>query len=101
MHFWLNYCQENHIEWIPITVKNIDHLFNLACEITETDRLHLFLTSEGTWIDDIEYLESLEKGTELIVCTEKEIQKLFIYFELKRYLGLKNISHPLNINYFI
>ena len=30
-----------------------------------------------------------ENGTELIVCTEEQIQKLLIYFELKRYLSLK------------
>ena len=101
MYFWLNYYDENHhIERIPVAVKNIDHLFNLASEIIEADRFHLFLLSDGTRIDDNEYLESLENGTELIVCTEEQIQKLLIYFELKRYLSLKNISHPLNIDYF-
>ena len=100
MYFWLNYCDENHIERIPIAVKDIDHLF-LASEIIKTDNLHLFLLSDGTRIDDNEYLESLENGTELIVCTEEQIQKLSIYFELKRYLRLKNISYPLNIDYFI
>ena len=97
MYFWLNYCDENHIERIPVAVKNIDHLFNLASEIIEADRLHLFLLSDGTRIDDNEYLSSLENGTELIVCTEE----LLIYFEWKRYLNLKNISHPLNNDYFI
>ena len=102
MYFWLNYCDENHhIERIPVAVKDIDHLFNMASEIIEADRLHLFLLSDGTRIDDNEYLESLENGTELIVCTEEQIQKLLIYFELKRYLGLKNISHALNIDYFM
>ena len=79
-YFWLNYCHENHIERIPVAVKNIDHLFNLASEIIETDRLHLFLLSDGTWIDENEYLSSLENGTELVVCTEEQIQKLLIYF---------------------
>ena len=102
MYFWLNYCDENHhIERIPVAVKNIYHLFNLASEIIKADNLHLFLLSDGTRIDDNEYLSSLENGTELIVCTEEQIQKLLIYFELKRYLSLKNISHPLNIDYFI
>ena len=81
-------------------MKDIDHLFHLAIEIIEADRLHLFLLPDGTRIDDNEYLESLEKGTELIVCTEEQIQKLSIYFELKRYLSLKNISYLLNIDYF-
>ena len=56
MYFWLNYCDENHIERIPVAVKDIDHLFNLASEIIEADRLHLFLLSDGTRIDENEYL---------------------------------------------
>ena len=101
MYFWLNYCNENHIERIPIAVKDIDHLFHLASEIIEADRLHPFLLPDSTRIDDSEYLESLENGTELIVCTEEQIQKLSIYFELKRYLSLKNIDYPLDFNYFL
>ena len=100
MYFWLNYCDEN-IERIPFAVKNIDHLFNLASEIIEADRLHLFLLSDGTGIDNNEYLSSLENGTELIACTAEQIQKLLIYFELKRYLTFKNISYPLDVEYFM
>ena len=73
----------------------------MASEIIEADRHHLFLLSDDTRIDDNEYLRSLENGTELIVCTEELIQKLLIYFELKRYLNFKNISYPLNIDYFL
>ena len=101
MYFWLNYRDKNHIERIPVAVKNIDHFFNKASEIIEADRLHLLLLSDGTRTDDNEYLSNLENGTELIVCTEEEIQKLLIYFELTRYLSRKTISHPLNIDYFI
>ena len=72
MYFWLNYCDKNHIERIPIAVKNINHLFNMASEIIEADRLQLFLLSDGTQIDDNEYLESLENSIELIVCTEEQ-----------------------------
>ena len=98
----MSYCDENHhIERLPVTVKDIDHLFNLACEIIKADRPHLFLLSDGTRIDDNDYLSSLEKGAELIACPEEQIQKMLIYFELKRYLSLKNIPHPLNIDYFI
>ena len=82
-------------------MKDIDHLFRMASEIIKADRLHLVLLSDGTRIDDNEYLESLENGTELIVYTEEQIQELPIYFELKRYLSFKNIFHPLDIDYFI
>ena len=82
-------------------MKDIYHLFDLASEIIKSDRPHLFLLYHSTRIDDNEYLSSLENSTELIVCTEEQIQKLWIYFELKRYLSLKNISYPLDIEYFI
>ena len=80
-------------------MKDIYHLFNVASKIIKGDRPYLFLLSDGTRIDDNEYLSSLENGTELIACREEQIQKLLIYFELKRYLSLQNISHPLNIDY--
>ena len=82
-------------------MKNIDNLFHMAGEMIKADDLHLFLLSHSTRIDDNEYLEGLEKGTELIVCMEEQIQKLWVYFELKRYLSLKNISYPLDIDYFL
>ena len=78
-------------------MKNIDHLFNLASEINEADKLHLLLLSDGTRIDEDEYLSSLENGTELIVCTEEQIEKLSTYFELKRCLSLKSIYYPLKV----
>ena len=55
MYFWLNHCDGNHIKRIPIAVKNIDYLFRMASEIIESDKLHLFLLSDGTRIDDNEY----------------------------------------------
>ena len=64
MYIWLNYCDKNHIEKICVAVMDIGLLFNLASEIIEADRPHLFLFSDGTRIDDKEYLESLENGTE-------------------------------------
>ena len=48
---------------------------------------------------DNECLSSLENSIELIVCTEEQIQKLLIYFEA--ILSFKNISYPLDIDYFI
>ena len=74
-------------------MKNLNHHFDLASEMMEADRLHLFLLFDNTRIDENEYLSSLEDDTELIVCTEEQIQKLSIYFELKRCLSLKNIYY--------
>ena len=99
MYFWLNYC-DDHIERIPIAVKNIDHFLSMASEMIEADNLQLFLLSDGTRIEDNKYLSSLGNGTELIVSTEEQIQKFSIHFGLKRYLSIKNISYPLDIDYF-
>ena len=76
--FWLNYCNENHIEKIPVAVKDIDDLFNLTSEMIGADNLHLFLLPGCTQIDKNEYLSSLENDTELIVCREEQLQKLLI-----------------------
>ena len=72
MFFWLNYCDENHIKRIPIAVKNINHLFHLASEIIEADRLRLLLLPDGTRIDDNEYLESLENITVLLLASRSK-----------------------------
>ena len=90
---------KNHIERIPIAVENIGHLFHLSSEIIKADMLHLFLPSDSTQIDEEEYLSNQENGTELIVCTEKQIDNLSIYFEIKRYLSLKSMSYSLIIDY--
>ena len=75
MNFWLNYRDENHhIERIPIAVKNINHLFYLASEVIEADRLYLILLSDNTRIDDL--------------------------FWIKRYLSLKNILVSMTLGYF-
>ena len=86
---------ELHAERVLVAVQNIDHLFRRTSQIIKAEKL-----SDGTRIDDNQNLESLENGTELIVCTEEQIQKFSVYFELKRYLSLKKIDYPLSIHYF-
>ena len=102
MYFLLNYSDKNyHIERIPVAVKNIYHLFRMTSEILESDKLHLFLLSGDTRIVDNKYLANLETTTELIVFTAEQIQKLSIYFDIKRYLHFKNIFYLLIIDYFL
>ena len=47
-------------------MENIDHIFRMASEIIKSDKLDLFLLSDGTQLDDNEFLESLENDKELI-----------------------------------
>ena len=78
IYFWLNYCNENHIEKIPVAVKDRDDLFNLTSEMIGADNLHLFLLPGCTQIDNNEYLSNLENDPELIASTEEQLQKLLI-----------------------
>ena len=53
MYLWLNYCDRNNdIERLSLGVKNIDHLFRMASEMIESDKLHLFLLSDSTLSED-------------------------------------------------
>ena len=57
MYLWFNYCVKNNpIQRTPDAEKNIDHLFRMAIEIIESDKLYLFLLSDSTRIDDNKYL---------------------------------------------
>ena len=53
MYLWLNYCDRNNdIERLSLGVKNIDHLFHMASEMIESDKLHLLLLSDSTLSED-------------------------------------------------
>ena len=69
MYFWLSYSDlSNHLERILVSVKHISHLFCMANELVEFDKLHPFLISIGSRIDDDGYIKSLETIAELIAC---------------------------------
>ena len=70
MYFWLNYCDKNRIERIPVAVKDIDHLFNMTSEIVEADSLHLFLSLtalELMIIDCFLFIEAIISSTSLVL----------------------------------
>ena len=81
--------RNNHIERIHIVVTNVDYIFSMANELLKSDQLPLILLTGYTLTDDNEYLESLESSVELIVCTEEQMHKLCIYFDIKKYFGSK------------
>ena len=97
MYFWLIYCDKDYIEWIPTAVENIGHLFDQACQIMKANRLHLFLLSEGTRIDEDECW-SLPRRRHRINClhrrTNPEIVDLFwiktIFKPQKQLLSIKH-----------
>ena len=56
----------------------------MISELLESDKIDLLLLSDSNQINDNKNLENLEIATELIVCTKEQMQKLSIYFYLKR-----------------
>ena len=89
MCFWLTYFDRSN------------HIKSMARELLESDKVHAFLLSGGTPIDESECLESLENAIQVMTCTEEQMQKLSIYFDIKIYLHFKNISYDVNIDYVI
>ena len=59
---------------IPIAVRNITTIFDMAEKILDIEKqlLVLLLFEDGTRIDDKEYLESLNADTDLLICTEEQ-----------------------------
>ena len=89
MSFNLIYIDNQHksVEKIPIAVRNISTIFDIAEEIYDIGResLILLLFEDGTRIDDNEYLQSLNKDTELFICSKEQHEKLSTYFLFKMF----------------
>ena len=99
IYFWLNHCGENLIKKTPIAVENIDHLFRLASAIIEADRLHLFLLSYGTRIDEDEYLSSLEGRYSINYLHGGTNPKIFYLFWIEKILEPQ--KHLLSVKYWL
>ena len=72
----------------------------MGSELLETEKLRLFLLSDGTQNSDNECLNRLETATELIVYKEENMLKFSICFYLKKSVPFKNTSHSANTSYF-
>ena len=80
LHFWLNYCDENRVERILIAVKNINHLFHLASEITEADRLYLFLLSCDSCDSSLGSLEDVLPSTNILQSRKPLLRRCLFFF---------------------
>ena len=83
MYFLLNFCKDNHFDYVAINVNDIEKLFDLASDILDSKNLCLFLFVDETQIDENEYLKTLPAWTQLLVCTSAQKEKFLIYFDVK------------------
>ena len=91
---WWKSCWKN-----SHAVKNINHLFHLASEIIEVDRLHLFLLSNGTRIDDNEYPRKPRKRYRINCLHRGTNPKIADLFWIKKIL--KPHKHLLSIKHWL
>ena len=84
MYFLLNFCKDNHFDYVAINVSDIEKLFGLAFDILDSRDLCLLLFVDGTQIADNEYLKTLPAWTQLLVWTSDQKEKFLIYFDVKR-----------------
>ena len=94
MYFNLIYIdnQNKSVEKIPIAVRNISSIYDMAGKILDSEResLVLLLFEDGTRIDENEYLQSLNDDTELFICSKEQHEKLSTYFLFKIFLTALN-----------
>ena len=60
-------------------------ILSFASEMLHSESICLFLFSDGTLIDDKDYLNTRDSGSELLACTADQKEKVLTYFVLKRY----------------
>ena len=86
MYFTLVYCGDIGFENIEINLSNIDEIFNLSSDILKylNQDIFLFMSVDGTLIDENDYLQTLPEWTPLIACRSDQKEKILIYFDVKR-----------------
>ena len=86
-------CQQHGFEKISAQVESLNEILSLSSEILRSESIYLFLFCDGTLIDDNDYLNTLDSGSELLACTTNQKEKFLTYFVLKRYCKNKDINN--------
>ena len=86
MYFLLIFCGHNGFDNIAVNVTCLEKLLDLASDILDipSQDVLLFLFTDGTLIDDNEYLKTLPVWSQLLICKPCQKEKLLIYFDIKR-----------------
>ena len=85
MFFSLKFIKDDeHFETFNVEVQNFDELLTIASEklCCRREKSFIFLFTDGTLIDENNYLETLPIWTKLLICKEKELNKILYFFML-------------------
>ena len=82
MFFSLKFIKDD--EHLNVEVQNFDELLTIASEklCCRREKSFIFLFTDGTLIDENNYLETLPIWTKLLICKEKELNKILYFFML-------------------
>ena len=85
MFFYLKFIKnDEHFETFNVEVQNFDELLTIASEklCCRCEKSFIFLFTDGTLIDENNYLETLPIWTKLLICKKKELNKILYFFML-------------------
>ena len=85
--FTLMYIEDNsRMDRKRICVNNILDIFKMGAEIynVEKEVLVLLLFQDGTRIDDDEYLRTVDDGTDLLICTKEQYEKIKLLYVIDK-----------------
>ena len=90
MFFSLNFIKDDeHFETFDVEVQNFDELLTIAREKLRCTREtnFTFLFTDGTLIDENNYLEILPIWTKLLFCKKEELNKILYFSYVKRLIN--------------
>ena len=82
MFFSFKFVKDDHFETKDIEVENFDELWTVSSEILSCafNEISVFLFTDGTLIDENNYLQTLLIWTKLLICTQDEKENIFSFF---------------------
>ena len=86
MFFSLKFIKDDkHFETFDVEVQNFDELLTIASEklCCTREKNFIFLFTDGTLIDENNYLETLPIWTKLLICKKEELNKILYFFYAK------------------
>ena len=85
MFFYLKFIKDDPFETVNVEVSNFDELLKVSSEILSCtfDKIYVFLFTDGTLIDENNYLKTSQVWTNLLICISDKKDQILSLFMLK------------------
>ena len=94
MFFFKKHEDDDDFETIDVDLQNFDELLAVASEklCCTREKIFIFSFTDGTLIDENNYLKTLPIWTKLLICKKEELNKFLYFFYVKKLIDtLANI----------